>query len=377
MATFAPIIEGIREQTSYTQKNNFLAYLLNAFQGGKVKANAEDKKELAAFALAEVSKLLSLIPSVTSYKEKDEIFCYEDSLLGIVMLTHNSPAEIPAESLKEIRALVELVQKERFVEDAVDAIFKEKKNAKEDVERLLECVRPLTDEYHRGQVFQGLLHYKAEIGGLPTDSKQVFGDHIASEISRYLRGDLDDTILNNLEVVCDLAKYFANDTLISLLYDVLKLGKNHINYYALETLLEAGKTIPDGVVTALAKDLVYAGLTYSALQKHNALSDFPAELATPEYLAKSDLVHWLVYPTELGQEPDEIEYLGKVKTDEEYSVFRFKSVSDTLSDDLKGQWLIGWSGDEGGTFSNFDLYADYEEKTVEKTLKKIKKKLLK
>ena len=74
MATFAPIIEGIREQTSYTQKNNFLAYLLNAFQGGKVKANAEDKKELAAFALAEVSKLLSLIPSVTSYKEKDEIF---------------------------------------------------------------------------------------------------------------------------------------------------------------------------------------------------------------------------------------------------------------------------------------------------------------
>ena len=106
MATFAPIIEGIREQTSYTQKNNFLAYLLNAFQGGKVKANAEDKKELAAFALAEVSKLLSLIPSVTSYKEKDEIFCYEDSLLGIVMLTHNSPARIPAESLKEMLALV-------------------------------------------------------------------------------------------------------------------------------------------------------------------------------------------------------------------------------------------------------------------------------
>jgi hypothetical protein len=37
--------------------------------------------------------------------------------------------------------------------------------------------------------------------------------------------------------------------------------------------------------------------------------------------------------------------------------------------------LIGWSNDEGGTFSNFDLYEDFEGPTLEKTLKKIKKLL--
>ena len=103
---------------------------------------------------------------------------------------------------------------------------------------------------------------------------------------------------------------------------------------------------------------------------------FPAELANPEYLAKSDMVHWLVFPTELNQAPDEIEYLGKVTKREEYYLFRYRSNSDNLSKELKGKWLIGWSSEDGGTFSNFDLYEKFEQKTLEKTLEKIKRKLL-
>ena len=100
---------------------------------------------------------------------------------------------------------------------------------------------------------------------------------------------------------------------------------------------------------------------------------FPAELSTPEYLAKSDLVHWLTYPTELGKQPDQIEYLGKVKKKEEYYIFRYISDSANLGDDRKNQWLIGWSNDEGGTFSNFNLYSDFEQKNNRKNLKEHKK----
>ena len=104
---------------------------------------------------------------------------------------------------------------------------------------------------------------------------------------------------------------------------------------------------------------------------------FPAKYADKEYLAKSDLVHWLTYPTELGRVPDEIEFLGVVdKKGEDYYVFRYTSQSDNLGDELKGRWLIGWANDEGGTFSNFKLYEEYEGKNLEKTLKNIKKKLL-
>ena len=117
-------------------------------------------------------------------------------------------------------------------------------------------------------------------------------------------------------------------------------------------------------------------MTYELLKDHSLTSLFPTELSTPEYLAKSDMVHWLIYPTELGKQPDQIEYLGKVKKKEEYYIFRYISDSDTLGDDLKGKWLIGWSATEGNTFSNFDLYSDFEKKTLEKTLKYIKKKLL-
>jgi hypothetical protein len=49
---------------------------------------------------------------------------------------------------------------------------------------------------------------------------------------------------------------------------------------------------------------------------------------------------------------------------------------DNLDDELKGQWLIGWSGSEGGTFSNFDPLVEFEKKTPEKTVRYIRRKLL-
>ena len=91
------------------------------------------------------------------------------------------------------------------------------------------------------------------------------------------------------------------------------------------------------------------------------------------------MVHWLVYPTELGKEPDAIEYVGKISylfKKEVYHVFKFRSDSDNLPDDLKNEWLIGWSSDEGGTFSNFDKYSAFEKETVQSTLKNIKKNLI-
>jgi hypothetical protein len=204
----------------------------------------------------------------------------------------------------------------------------------------------------------------------------VLSEYIISELKRYIHTALDETIINNLEFACDISKYFINDSIVPLLYDILKIGKNNINYYAVSTLLNAGQAVPADAVEALAKDLVYADMTYSLLDSYGLMSLFPKEFSDPVYLAKSDLVHWLTYPTELGKEPEQIEFIGKVKKKEDYYVFRYISDSDNLGEDLQGKWLIGWSNAEGGTFSNFDLYSDFEKKTPEKTLKNIKKRLL-
>ncbi|MDE7330420.1 MAG: hypothetical protein K2N30_04990, partial [Clostridia bacterium] len=133
-----------------------------------------------------------------------------------------------------------------------------------------------------------------------------------------------------------------------------------------------------GDISPIARDLRYAYLLFCMLAENKRTDLFPKELATAEYLAKSDMVQWLAYPTELGKSPDEIELIGCAEVKKElFYIFKFKSDSDTLSDDLKNIWLIGWSSSEGGTFSDFDRLCDYECKTAEKTVKNIVKKLLK
>lgn len=376
MATFTSILEEIKHLSNFSEKTSILTVILNSFQNKKVKITPEDRKELSTFVFAEIKALIDLIPTLKTYQEKDEVFGYEDNLLGIVMLCHSSPSEISETDLNHIKTLTALVDKERFVENAIDNIFKNNQNDKATINQLLAAVSPLKDEFQKGQLYQGLLHYQNDIGKLPLDSKLLLADYIASELKRYLDTPLDEVIVNNLEFACDVSKYFINDSILALLNDILKLEKNNVNYYAIATLLDAGQTVPSNVIVSLANDIVYADMTYALLQQHGLTSLFPAELATPEYLAKSDLVHWLTYPTELGKQPNKIEYLGKVKKKEEYHVFRYTSDSDNLGDDLKGKWLIGWANNEGGTFSNFDLYSDYEQKTLEKTLKVIKKRLL-
>lgn len=376
MPDFKSIIENMKNLSDISEKNSFLTVILNAFQNKRAKIAPKDKKELSAFALAEIKNLLTLIPTLETYQEKENAFRYEDNLLGIVMLCHASPSEISESDLNNIEMLTAMVEQNKFVENAVDCIFNDGRNDKAAVERLVEIVTPLKDEYQKGLVYRGLIHYDREIQKLPTDSKAVFSDYITSEFKRYLNTPLNDTIINNLEFACDAAKYFMNDSLAALLSDILKFGKNNINYYAVSSLLSTHQAVPADIIEALAKDLVYADGTYSLLKQHGLTELFPKEFSDPVYLAKSDLVHWLTYPTELGKEPDEIEYLGKVTKKEDYYLFRYTSDSDNLGDDLKGRWLIGWSNDEGGTFSNFDLYSDFEKKTPEKTLKNIKKRLL-
>ena len=376
MAQFFELLNHINETESYDQKARMLSVIVKFIETKKGKIPQDDKTEIVGFAFAEIKKLLSAIPEAKNYRQKDEMFTYEDNLLGAVMLCHASAAQIPEANLNDIKALVELVDKERFIERAIDDIFEKGNNAKENFEQLFCALIPLKDEYQKGQLYNGLLHYQHLIPALPNDSKKLFADYIDSQLKFYLSTELSEEMLNSLEIAADVAQHFATDAVVASLQDMLKIENASIRYYAVRSLLAAKQEVPQEIIVLLANNIVYADMTYAILKMHGKTDLFPAELANEEYLAKSDLVHWLTYPTELGKEPDQIEYLGKVKKKEIYHVFRYTSNSDNLGEDLQGKWLIGWSNNEGGTFSNFDLYSDFEQKTVEKTLKVIKRKLL-
>ena len=227
-------------------------------------------------------------------------------------------------------------------------------------------------------LFLGLAHHQQEMSKLDGDAEQAMADYIVGETRRLMALEGDDA-WNTLELIADVSKYFADDNVIAALKDLLRLGRNHINAYAVDTLCGFGIDVPQSVIEALARDLEYANTTYHILQRQGKTALFPAECATEEYLAKSDMVRWLTFPTELGKAPDEIVYIGKIKQlfkKEVFHVFKYRSDSDTLEDALKNKWLVGWSSNEGGTFSNFDEFAPFEKEPTEKALKLIKKKLI-
>ena len=86
------------------------------------------------------------------------------------------------------------------------------------------------------------------------------------------------------------------------------------------------------------------------------------------------MIQWLMYPTELGKAPDDIEYVGKVSRlfkKEVYYIFKYRSDSENLDEASKNKWLLGWASEEGGTFSEFEEFARFEAPTLKATLKNI------
>ncbi len=386
MSNFTPIIERAREAATLHDKSQLLTYLGLTLSSSKKKLATADKRELGDFALSELELIPELLDKEESYRGKDEIFGLMDSLMNLVMICYDSPAALPRDKVEMIQRVVDRCNRERFLERAIDEAFDGQPDAA-DMERILCMAAPLKDEFHKGQLWRGLLEYKGKVARLSEEAKIVLAKYAVSELDRYAEARkkeaLTQDMLGSLELLCDAVKYLLykmppSRALTTRLTDLFSLNNPDISYYTLSTLLSARCEVPDEVIGFLARNPVMANMTYQLLKTHVMTDRFPAELRDPVYLAKSDLVHWLTYPTELGKEPDEIEYIGKAqKKGETFHIFRYKSDSNNLGDDLlRGVWLIGWSGSDGGTFSNFDRYVDFEKKTPEKTVKYICRKLL-
>ena len=377
MSKFNEMIEKMKS-SDYKEKTQFLEYLVQLSERAKHQFAQEDKDALLSYAYEEIEALLSAIPAAGNYREKALLFECENFLMGLVLNLCASPEQLPQEQLRKIQMLVEMVSKERYIESTVDRIFDQPSVTEQDVNRLLYWVRQTTDEFQKSMLFFGLANHHKEISKMDPDAKQAMANYIAGEIHRLMELGGRDA-WDSLELLADVSKHFASDDVTSALMELLNLGRNHINIYALDTLCSMWQDVPTGVVEALARDLEYANTAYHILRRSGKTRLFPAECATEEYLAKSDLVRWLTYPTELGKAPDEIVYIGKIKKlfqKEVFHVFKYRSNSDTLGEDRKNKWLVGWSSDDGGTFSNFDEFAPFERETTKKTLKLIQKQLI-
>jgi hypothetical protein len=129
---------------------------------------------------------------------------------------------------------------------------------------------------------------------------------------------------------------------------------------------------PDAVARAAA-DPECRSVLYEQLSSSGRLDLMPAAFGTKAKLAEAEMVRWLMFPTELGRPPDEIDHVAVVPVEDDAGpadlyVFRFRTLEPHWA--AGTGWMIGVAGPYlqrpgstdieslHGTFSRFEPYEE-------------------
>ncbi len=386
MTDFYEILNALRRAEGYEEKTALSETLGRLLEESRKDLSAEDYAAVAELADEETGCITSAILSCAeSYRSKDNLFRYASAVLNLTKLCYPDEQLMPASRKVAMQELADHLAHEQFLETALEACFRNEEITGMDIDELIALATPVEDEYQRGMFFGWLRHYSEKVEELPEDAKASLEAYAASELRRLMPADavdpasLDEDVSSTLELIADTSVAYVRDELAELLETLSDRVSGAAAFYAFRSLVQNGYGVSDELIEALAGQLEYAHMTYELLCGIGQKDRFPFRFTIPEYLAESDLVHWLSNPAALGQMPDAVEYLGKITrilSGYEYYVFRFKSESELLEEDSRGRWFIGWSSENAGTFSGFDRYEDFDAGTPAKTLKAIKRKLL-
>ena len=113
--------------------------------------------------------------------------------------------------------------------------------------------------------------------------------------------------------------------------------------------LKSGQVLTPKDIFPYVQDIKTRELTYQFLKDNSLTELFPKEFYTIVKAAETNLVNWLMFPTELGVCPDEIDYVKRVTIDFDgenhfvhYEVFKFRVNEPHLA--AKNGWELGVVG---------------------------------
>lgn len=173
------------------------------------------------------------------------------------------------------------------------------------------------------------------------------------------------------EIILDLLGFIDNQTSIEEQKRGLNFNDNRLKYFSILSLLKHDIEVSMIETELVASDLETRNLLYDGLKKINRLDLFPQQYKNQAAFAESNMVNWLIYPTELGRVLDEIELMKVVSEDTktadgviEFYLFRFRS---NHPDWVESGWMVGLAGPfitKGGpntdaygyTFSSFEKW---------------------
>lgn len=110
--------------------------------------------------------------------------------------------------------------------------------------------------------------------------------------------------------------------------------------------LNAQDAISKHEVLTMVQDPALRHGVFHVLAAYSRSDLFPTEFFTHEKGAEGLLVNWLEFPTELGNSPDEIEFITKITVQDaeplDYYVFKYKTKLPHTR--WQHQWMMGVSG---------------------------------
>lgn len=183
---------------------------------------------------------------------------------------------------------------------------------------------------------------------------------------------------NIASLMLDVMGYLPTPEVEQELREALTYSDPRLKYFAIMSLLRQSKDVDSSMIRDVARSAEMRTFLYEEFVKLNRASLFPEEFRTQEAFAESDMVNWLIYPTELGRVPDEIELMKVVSIDTgtvdgfiDYYVFRFRTYPPHWA--AKDNWMAGVSGpfirkDAPSTKSygeTFSLFESWDSKTPE------------
>lgn len=193
-------------------------------------------------------------------------------------------------------------------------------------------------------------------------------------------------IRNMMSILLDIFSFLEFEFVENELIEALSFEDNRLKAFAIQSLLAHGKDVNENILFEVASDDETRNFLYGFLIEFDKEELFPRDFRNQKDIAVSELTNWLLYPTELGHTPSEIEFMEVIERyDEELGVvnfylFRFKS--DILNWEDVG-WVVGVVGpyikeseptleNHGYTFSNFETW---DSKKPEEHLDNILKEL--
>jgi hypothetical protein len=180
-----------------------------------------------------------------------------------------------------------------------------------------------------------------------------------------------DQIPHSLELLMDVAGYFGSNELLDLAERALSVNNKTAQLFAAIALLKNDRKVSPRILETLAEDMETAYKLLMLLERVDRVDLYPEKYAMQSHIAKAHLCDWLIYPTELGALPDEIEQIQTMEYDfgddeapdiQVFYVFKFRSEKEAFRD--KG-WMVGLCGgyekgvplttsSTGHTFSMFE-----------------------